>query len=87
MIKDKDKKTAYDSLPVHKKEGINILLSRKRAGLTQSQLANALNVSRSAVSRIETGERRVEFSEMLKIANVLGVPLSVISPIEQQNGN
>ena len=48
---------------------------RKRAGVTHKALAERLGVDRSAVTRIETGERRVDLVELQQLCEVLGVLL------------
>lgn len=44
---------------------------RKDAGITQQDLAEALNKSQSYVSKYENGERRLDLVEFLDIAEVL----------------
>lgn len=52
---------------------IGILVSaRKRAGLTQRDLAARLRRPHSFIGRIEAGERRVDVIEFIEIARVLG---------------
>lgn len=48
---------------------------RKRAGLTQAQLASRLGVARTTLVAIENGERRLEPHEVLSAAEALGVPV------------
>lgn len=45
---------------------------RKAAGLTQAQLADQLGKSRSFITRLESGQRRVYVVELLELAEVLG---------------
>ena len=44
---------------------------RKDAGLTQAQLADRLGKSRSFITRLESGQRRVYVVELLQLAEVL----------------
>jgi transcriptional regulator with XRE-family HTH domain len=44
---------------------------RKAAGMTQTQLADRLGKSRSFITRIESGQRRVYVVELLELAEVL----------------
>ena len=48
---------------------------RKRTGITHKTLAERLGVDRSAVTRIETGERRVDIVELQQICEVMGISL------------
>ncbi len=49
-----------------------IIRRRKEAGLTQEELARRLRVYQSFVARIESGERRVDVVEFIKLGEVLG---------------
>jgi predicted transcriptional regulator len=42
-----------------------IAASRRDAGLTQTQLAEAMGVKRSVIARLEAGERPLRFSEFM----------------------
>lgn len=48
---------------------------REDAGLTQYELADALGVPQSVISKIESGERRVDVVELRAICRVCGVEL------------
>ena len=55
---------------------IDVLRSvRKEAKITQTQLAAALGVEQSLISKIERRERRLDVSELRRVCLVLGVPL------------
>jgi transcriptional regulator with XRE-family HTH domain len=47
--------------------------ARKQAGVTQEQLANKLNKAQSFVSKYETGERNLDFVEVIEVLESLGV--------------
>lgn len=47
--------------------------SRETAGLTQVELALRLRRPQSFVSKIESGERRVDVIELLEIAEAIGI--------------
>lgn len=49
---------------------------RREAGLTQVEVAEALGVPQSFVSRYESGQRRLDIVELRHVANVLGVSIS-----------
>jgi len=44
---------------------------RKAVGLTQDQLANELQVYQSYIARLESGQRRVDVVEFIKLSEVL----------------
>lgn len=54
--------------------GRNLRSQRKRAGLTQEQLAHAANVYPSEVSRLESARRDPRLSTIVRLAEALGVP-------------
>lgn len=49
-----------------------LLETRKRAGLTQQEVAERLRRPQSFVAKYEGGERRIDVVEFLVIARVLG---------------
>ncbi|MFP1951058.1 helix-turn-helix domain-containing protein [Lonsdalea quercina] len=55
--------------------GKRITALRKEAGLTQVQLAQALNVSQQAVQSWEAGRRRIQISVLPAVARLLSVSL------------
>lgn len=50
-----------------------IYLCRKKAGMSQEDLADALGVSRQSVSKWETGEANPDVTKIPQIANLFGV--------------
>ena len=56
--------------------------ARKRARLTQQQLAKRLGRPQSFVAKYESGERRVDVAEFIAIARAIGAdPVRVFSGI------
>lgn len=53
--------------------GKELELIRKRAGFTQYKLAKELNISRSHINRIESGERRANKELLTKIAEIMNL--------------
>lgn len=51
---------------------------RKKACLTQSDLAEKLDVSRQAVSRWEMGTAKPEFENLIAISNIFGVSIDYL---------
>ncbi|WP_294930461.1 helix-turn-helix transcriptional regulator [uncultured Paracoccus sp.] len=44
----------------------------QRGGMTQTQLAKKLNEYQSFVARLESGQRRVDVVELIRLSEVLG---------------
>lgn len=51
---------------------------RKRAGLTQAQLAEKVGIAQAYMSNLETGSRDGDVKLWMNIARVLGLPVDVI---------
>lgn len=51
---------------------------RKKSGLSQEQLAEALNVSRQAISKWESGSAMPESDKLLALSNYFGVSLDYL---------
>ena len=49
--------------------------ARLEAGLSQSELAQLLGKPQSFVSKVESGERRLDFVELQSLTSILGKPL------------
>ncbi len=62
----------------YKKLGLNIAYYRKVRGLSQLQLAELVNISRTHMSRIETADCAVSLDVVFDICDVLGVPAEKI---------
>lgn len=60
----------------YKKIGLNIAYHRKLKGLTQLELAEAINISRTHMSNIEAPNMPTSISleTLLDIADTLGIP-------------
>jgi Zn-dependent peptidase ImmA (M78 family)/DNA-binding XRE family transcriptional regulator len=68
------------------KLGGRILAVRQRLGLTQEELGRPLGLDKSAISRIERGERRVDSYELAVIAETLGVPAGELLSTRPRRG-
>lgn len=51
--------------------------ARKRAGLTQAELAARARTSQSAISRVESGRPDVSFNEVMRLVRLCGLELEV----------
>ena len=54
---------------------------RKQRNLTQDQLAKSMGVKQAFVSKYETGERRLDFIDLIGICDVLG--MSIVKFVER----
>jgi transcriptional regulator with XRE-family HTH domain len=54
-----------------------LIEARKDTQLTQVQLSEKLNVPQSFVSKYERGERRLDFTEFIEIADLLTIDTSL----------
>lgn len=57
----------------YKKLGLNIAYYRKLHGMSQNQLAEKVNISRTHMSRIETADCAVSLDVVFSICTVLDV--------------
>ena len=64
----------------------NLFELRKRANLTQNDMANILGVTRQAYSRYELEERELGYEMLAKLANYFNVPVDyILGLIEKVN--
>ncbi|MBA4181133.1 MAG: transcriptional regulator [Anaerolinea sp.] len=70
-------KTATENgkVPVSAGLGNRIRTARRDAGMSQGQLATALNTTQSAISLYEAGQRSVGIDMLLSVARILNRPL------------
>jgi transcriptional regulator with XRE-family HTH domain len=57
-----------------------LVAARQAARLTQMDVARSLRVPQSQVSRMESGERRVDVIELADLARLYGRPLGYFVP-------
>lgn len=63
---------------------MNIKTLREKKGISQKELAAALNVGQSTVSTWETGEGTPTHKNLIKLAAVLGCTINDIVAIERK---
>lgn len=63
-----------EQIQKYKYLGLNIAYYRKERGLSQSRLAERINVSRTHMSRIETADCAVSLDVVFAICDALEVP-------------
>ncbi len=62
-----------EQIEKYRRLGLNIAYYRKVKGLSQSRLAELLDISRTHMSRIETADCAVSLDVVFDICDVLGV--------------
>lgn len=60
--------------------------ARKKAGLTQAQLAEQIGINRATLARYESGQINPPYAQIEKILSALRVPFYAFFPIEQNPG-
>ena len=59
-----------------------LVAARKAAELTQDEVADELGRPQSFVSKVESGERRIDLVELLELAEALGAdPLAIVAEV------
>jgi transcriptional regulator with XRE-family HTH domain len=68
--------------PITATLGEQIQLFRRRANLTQKELAEQLQISQTIISQVETGQRELDHSEIHIYATALNIhPLILLNTI------
>lgn len=70
-------RSVYSPAYVRLREGL--IEARLERAMTQTQLAAALGRPQSFVSKYESGERRLDFIEVLEIVGILGLDVSELA--------
>src|SRR6516164_5417759 len=83
MSKDRDKRT-NDKEDDRKTLGERLREAREYLGFSQDQVATFLGVSRSALSLMETGQRKVEALELKKLAGLYKRPVGYFTGEEAE---
>src|SRR5436189_224844 len=65
--------------------GVRLREAREYLGFSQEEVANFLGISRSALSNIETGQRKVDALELKKLAGLYKRPASYFTGEVEDN--
>ncbi|MGD8779607.1 MAG: type II toxin-antitoxin system Y4mF family antitoxin [Ignavibacteria bacterium] len=57
---------------------------RKKAGLTQKELADLAGIGKTVIFDIEKGKKTVQFNSLLKVLDVLNIKLKIESRLMEQ---
>jgi len=63
--------------------GLNVVYYRKKKRLSQTQLAELVDIHRTYVSAIELGKVSVSFDVLFQLAQVLEVPVSKLFELRE----
>ncbi|MFY1669669.1 helix-turn-helix domain-containing protein [Plantactinospora sp. WMMB334] len=55
--------------------GERVRAARVAAGLSQTELATSVGLDRTMIAKIESGTRRIDALELVKLASAMGVPV------------
>jgi len=70
--------------PAYRQLVAALVEARKKAGLTQQELAHRLGKPQSFVAKVERRERRLDVVEFVRLSRVLGMdPHAAITKIEE----
>ncbi|MEM6890661.1 MAG: helix-turn-helix transcriptional regulator, partial [Pseudomonadota bacterium] len=65
--------------------GLRVKAARQQKGLTQAQLAEAIDKAFETISNIERGKTAPNFSTLYDIANVLGLPMREFFELDHED--
>ncbi len=64
-----------------------LIKTREKAGLTQLEVATKLNKPQSYISKIELGERKIDFIEMEDLCRIYNLPITNFTTIGGKEEN
>lgn len=76
-LKDPEVKAHYEEAAIEWQVARKVSEARKRANLTQAELARKLRTSQQAISRIEAGEQNTTVEMLWRIGKALGMKLEL----------
>src|ERR1700758_2162761 len=72
------KKSPKSPGPVDATVGRNVRIWRMARGMSQAQLASRLGITFQQIQKYEVGSNRIGTGRLVKIAGILGVPISLL---------
>jgi transcriptional regulator with XRE-family HTH domain len=63
---------------IYEKLGSRIKELREKAGFNQDKLAKMMKISRSAISQIESGERKIATDELIRLSGIFQLRIFLI---------
>lgn len=78
LLADPEVRFHYDTLRIREEIGQAVAVARKKAGLTQAEVAKRAQTTQSVIARLETGRGGVPSLQLLdKVAQALGLTVSI----------
>ena len=77
LMKDADFKKEYEKLETEYKVASELIRLRLSCGLTQAELAKALNTQQASIARMESGSYLPSLSMIKRIADALNADLEI----------
>jgi transcriptional regulator with XRE-family HTH domain len=70
----------FDRAGFYREVGLRVQIQRKRANLTQREVAGDLGMPRATYANVERGRQRVPVDVVWRLAVLLGVPVYALLP-------
>ena len=77
LLEDKKTEEEYEELKIRYEIIQSVINARKKAGITQKELANRMNTKQSNISRFENGEGNFSLKYLLKMAHCIGKNIKI----------
>jgi DNA-binding XRE family transcriptional regulator len=77
LMKDAAFKIEYSRLSTEYKVAAELIRMRLKCGMTQAELAKAVNTQQASIARMESGSYLPSLSMIKKVADVLGADLEI----------
>jgi len=77
LLKDSGFKKEYEKLSIEYKVAAELIRLRVSAGLTQAELAKAVNTQQASIARMESGSSLPSLTMIRKVADVLNADIEI----------
>jgi ribosome-binding protein aMBF1 (putative translation factor) len=87
LLQDPPTREAYEHPPLALVVARGVVVRRRELGMSQEQVAQALETSQNQVWRIESGQANMTLDTLERLAHVLKVPVSyLVSEVHEELG-
>lgn len=80
MARQRDASSLEMSQIVQREFGARLSAARKAKGMMQKTLAHGMGLTRTSISNIERGIRRVSLDQVFQAAHILGIETNILLP-------